>query len=734
MAEESKTVTGVVEAIVFKSRDTGYTVFEISVDDAPLTVVGEVVDLTEGEEICAVGTYVNHPTYGRQFKAISIEHVLPTGASAISRYLSGGAVKGIGPVLARRIVERFGEDTLLVMENDPERLTQVRGISPQKARSISEEYSRIVGVRAVMALFSAHGIAPAFAIAAWKKWGGNTQQRVNIDPYCLCCEEVGLPFEEADDFAASLGIEYDAVCRICGGILFVMTHNLSNGHACLPYRKLIETTAGMLGVSMEQTEIGIDELKMTGQVICDESDGEEYVYLPEQYAAETYISDRLKLMLSLGVPDRPVEEHEISLLEEELDIKYARLQREALRLAVSSPVMVLTGGPGTGKTTTLNGILELFERRGMTVALAAPTGRAAKRMGDVSNREAKTIHRLLEVDYGSRGGDITFKRTEKNPLNAEVIIIDEMSMVDARLFCSLLKATRMNSRLILIGDPDQLPSVGAGNVLRDLIDSDMVPCIHLTEIFRQAAQSLIVLSAHDIVSGQMPELTRNDSDFFFLQRSTLSETSETVADLCARRLPKAYGFEPMRDIQVIAPGRQGGAGTHELNRRLQEILNPPDPSKSETVMNGMVFREGDKVMQIRNNYDIEWTRPDGEEGLGIFNGDIGTVTMIDRPSRTIGVSFEDRQAFLSFDQLTEMELAYAVTVHKSQGNEFDAVVLALGGPHKKLSYRNLFYTAVTRAKKLLILVGSRQSVAAMVENDRKTLRYTNLKQRMREEL
>ncbi len=459
---------------------------------------------------------------------------------------------------------------------------------------------------------------------------------------------------------------------------------------------------------------------------------EEFVYLPEQYAAEVSIADRIGLMMAFPVPDQPTREEEIDVVQRELSITYARLQREAIRTAISSPVMILTGGPGTGKTTTLNGILTLLERRGMQVALAAPTGRAAKRMSEVSGREARTIHRLLEVDPGSaRGGEVNFKRNERNPLQAEAVIIDEMSMVDARLFSCLLRAVRTNGRLILVGDPDQIPSVGAGNVLLDLIESERIPCIHLTEIFRQAAMSQIVTSAHAIVSGEVPELSRRDGDVFFLPRATAAETAATVADLCARRLPKAYGLDPARDIQVIAPSRQGAAGTTELNRRLQEALNPPAPLRSETNHNGVVYREGDKVMQVRNNYDVEWTRPDGEEGLGIFNGDIGVITMIDNGSRTVGISFDDRQTYLPFDALNEIELAYAVTVHKSQGNEFSAVILPLVGRHRRLFYRNLIYTAVTRARKLLIFVGESRSIAAMVENDRKTLRYTNLAARLR---
>ena len=731
MEQNLVSIVGTVDSITFHNADTGFTVLTLDLDGDPVTVVGVVFDLSAGEEIRVTGYYMNHPSYGRQFHGEGFEHILPSGAAAILRYLSGGAVRGIGPVLAKRIVERFGDDTLVVLENNPDQLCEVRGITPKKAREIGESYRSIIGIRAVMMLLNSHGISSSTAIAAWKRWGPLAQQRITEDPYCLCRDEIGLSFEQADNLAEQLGVGIEAGCRVRGGVLHVLTHNLGNGHTCLPRRPLCETAGGLLGVPLELVGNTIDAMRAENDIICDTVDGEEYCYLPEQYAAEVDIADRIGLMMSFGVPDRPVEPEELDAVEQELGIHYAAMQREAIRTAVSSPVMVLTGGPGTGKTTILNGILLLLERRGMTVSLAAPTGRAAKRMSEVSSREAKTIHRLLEVEpRGNSGTDIGFKRNAGNPLPADAVIVDEMSMVDAKLFSSLLCAVRMNCRLILVGDPDQLPSVGAGNVLRDLIDADVVPCIHLTEIFRQAAESLIVLSAHAIVSGEMPQLGRNDADFFFLPRDSITDAAATVTDLCVRRLPNAYGLDPLRDIQVIAPSRQGGCGTQELNRRLQAVLNPPSPQKPETTFNGILYRQGDKVMQVRNNYDIDWHRPNGEEGQGIFNGDIGRITMIDRAAKTLGIDFDDRQVYLPFEQFAELELAYAVTVHKSQGSEFEAVLIPLMGSRGKLLFRNLLYTAVTRAKRLLILVGQRQTIAAMVENDRKTLRYTTLRQRL----
>ena len=734
--ESNDRVQGVVNEVVYRSEESGFAVLELDLGGEMLTVTGQAVGVTRGEEVVVTGRFVMHPNYGRQLKAEVFEHVMPANAAAVLRYLSGGAVKGIGPVMAARIVKKFGDKTLDIMEKEPARLAQIRGISPQKAESIGQEYTRLLGMRAVMAFLSAHGIEPAAAVAMWKKWGALARERINADPFCLCDREVGVPFEKADAIAASLGVGETDGCRVRGGLLHVLAHNLNNGHACLPAAKLAEACRRLLNTDAhDPIEIGVDELCERGEAISEDIYGVRFLYLPDQYFAEVYVADRLGMMMRFPSQDAPVAPPELTALEKELGICYAEQQRRAIFAAAEHPIMILTGGPGTGKTTTLNGIITLFERRAMKVALAAPTGRAAKRLSEVTGREAKTIHRLLEVDFGGRErGDLQFKRNERNPLPFDAVVVDEMSMVDATLFASLLKAVRTTARLILVGDPDQLPSVGAGNVLRDLIDSDAVACVHLSEVFRQAANSLIIMSAHDIVSGRMPTLSRNDADFFFLPSPSQEQAAFTVADLCARRLPRAYGYSPVRDIQVIAPTKQGAAGTAELNRVLQAALNPPDKSKYEHKAGNLLLREGDKVMQTRNNYDIEWQRPDGEQGLGVFNGDIGTVEMIDKPSRSVIIAFDDRRAEYAFDMLNELDLAYAITVHKSQGNEFDAVIIPLLGRHKKLHYRNLLYTAVTRAKRLLILVGHADTVATMVENNRKTLRYTNLAARIRQQL
>ncbi len=723
---QAEILEGSVEEIVFHNEDTGFTVLELAAGDALVTVVGEAMGIQPGEELRLTGNYVTHPTYGTQFKAAIVERTVPATASAIYKYLAGGAIRGIGSALARRIVDAFGDETLDVLEREPQRLAQVRGVSARKAQEIAEEYARIFGIRAVMLFLSKYGIDAATSIRVWKRWGTYAPNEIEKNPYCLCTREIGITFEKADEIAAALGFAPDSLERMGGGVLHVLRHNTGNGHCCLPYEKLAKVAARLLEVEPERLDDALTDLAEREELISDTVDGELYLYLPEMYEAETYCAGRLAAALSTQAPEIADYAAAIDGLEQRLDICYARLQRRAIGAALSQNVVILTGGPGTGKTTTLCGMIELLEQQGLKVGLAAPTGRAAKRMAELTGREAKTIHRLLEVDFGDENGRAKFRRNVRNPLPYDAVIVDEMSMVDVEIFASLLQALRLGSRLILVGDPDQLPSVGAGNVLRDLIDSDVITVVHLTEVFRQAAQSLIVTNAHSIVGGELPNLSVRDNDFFFLQKSSPEAAVATVVDLCARRLPASYGYSPTRDIQVISPTRIGSAGTVELCRRLQEVLNPQDGAKTEYKFGQNLFREGDKVMQVRNNYDIIYTRDDGEQGVGVYNGDIGIIEMIDRPTRSLHVRYDDRVAEYTFDMLEQLELAYAVTVHKSQGSEFDAVILPITGSRSKLFYRNLLYTAVTRAKKLLIIVGQAAAVEQMVQNDRKTLRYTNL--------
>lgn len=722
-------LTGTVEHVVYSSEDTGFTVLEVDSGGDLVTVVGVLPSVGPGEELILTGKFTAHPTYGQQFKAELCERALPATASAIRKYLASGAIKGVGPKTAVRIVERFGDETLDIIEKNPMKLTEVAGISKRKAEEISEEYKHVFGIRSVMLFLSKYGIEPTASIRVWKMWGPLAVDVITNDPYRLCITGVDISFETADDIAAQMEMDLQSPQRISAGIAHVLIHNLSNGHTCLPRDKLLSAASGLLNLDSVLLEDTLESAVEEGGFISDTIDGENYIYLPDMYESETYIAGRLQMMLSVSAPVQSSAERgdEITALESELGIEYAVLQRKAIEMALSNSVFILTGGPGTGKTTTLNGIITILERESVKVALAAPTGRAAKRMSELCGREAKTIHRLLEVDFRSEGDTgLKFKRNEKNPLRYDTVILDEVSMADTKLLHSLMRAMRLNCRLILVGDPDQLPSVGAGNILRDLIASDAIPMVHLSEIFRQAGESLIVSNAHRIVRGETPDLRARDSDFFFMRQDSYEDTMNTVIDLCARRLPKAYKYSPLWDIQVIVPSRIGALGTVELNKLLQESLNPAAYGKIDHKFGQITFRESDKVMQVRNNYDIVWKKDDGEQGTGVFNGDIGIISMIDRPSRTIMVKYDDRVAEYNFDMADEMEHAYAITVHKSQGSEFEAVLMPLMNYHQRLYYRNILYTAVTRAKKTLIILGKPETVSRMIANHRKVLRYTNL--------
>ncbi len=728
---------GSVEAIIFRSEETGYTVLELYTDNEPVTVVGSLIDVEEGEELSITGYYTAHPVYGTQFKAQLCERRLPATANAILKYLSSGAIKGVGPVLSKRIVSHFGDASLEVMEKEPERLSEVSGISPKKAQEIAAEYQRLFGIRSVMMFLSKFGLNPVISIKIWRKWGVQSVDVIRDNPFTLCSWDIGLDFETADSIARELGFEPDCENRIKAGIVHTLTYNTNNGHTCLPIKKLSEKAALLTGMDISHVDDTIEKMCDENELVGDTVKGVRYVYLPNLYAAETFVAGRIRLTNSeffktyQNESEKKAEEEsietQIDLLEEQSGVKYAALQRKAIVSALTENMFILTGGPGTGKTTTINAMIELFNQRGDDVALCAPTGRAAKRMSQLTGHDAKTIHRLLEVDFiTEHGSGLKFKRNEKNPLKADVIIIDEMSMVDICLFESLIKAMKMSCRLVMVGDSDQLPSVGCGNVLKDLIDSGCIATVQLNEIFRQAAQSLIVTNAHKIVRGEYPDLKQHDNDFFFLRRVDNPTASQTVVDLCVSRLPKSYGYSSMWDIQVLAPSRKGELGTFELNRRLQQELNPKSPDKTEFTFNATVFREGDKVMQIRNNYDIEWKKDDDEHGMGIFNGDIGQIVSIDKQAHTMKILFDDRYAVYSFDMAQDIELSYACTVHKSQGSEFEAVIIPLMRPSNRLYYRNLLYTAVTRARKLLVMVGSDYAVRYMVDNVKKTRRYTNL--------
>ena len=725
--QPSVKIEGSVETVVYANEDSGFVVLELDVQGQLVTVVGELGEVAEGERLTVHGSYTTHPTYGTQFKAVACEHTLPATAAAIERYLASGAVKGIGPVLARRMVEAFGDETLAIMEKEPERLMEVRGISPAKYQKIREEFARLFGIRVTMLFLGQFGVDSSTSIAAWKRWGSRTQEVVRQDPYVLCDEEMGLEFDRCDQIARQLELPPDSSCRIRAGLRFVLRHNLQNGHTCLPCDKMIPATAGLLEQSETMVEAELRQMLRDQEARLLRVEGRDYCYLPEYLQAERDIAAKVEILLRCPPEEQKNWEREIASLERESGIRYASLQKEAIRQAMENRLFVLTGGPGTGKTTAINAILELYRRMEKKVALCAPTGRAAKRMSEVTGYEAKTIHRLLEVEFG-QGSGLRFKRNERNPLPFDVVIVDEVSMVDVPLMQALLAAIRMSCRLILVGDSDQLPSVGPGNVLKDLIECGKVATVRLTEIFRQAQESLIVTNAHAIVGGQMPDLSRRDRDCFFLRRASYEQMKGTVVDLVQSRLPRSYGYSPWQDIQVIAPTRVGPVGTNSLNQELQRVLNPPSREKDELEYHGRLLRTGDKVMQVKNNYDILWTREDGEEGVGVYNGDIGVITMIDHPSKTIQIRYDDRTANYLFEMADQIELAYAITVHKSQGSEFEAVILPLMHHKSKMHYRNLLYTAVTRARSTLILLGVEATVAQMVENDRRTVRYTNLRE------
>lgn len=718
-------MTGSVEQVIFRNEKNGYAILEMNSGGELVTAVGVMPWVSAGEELHVLGGWVSNPTYGTQFKVEACERSEPATAAAMLKYLSSGAVKGIGPGTASKIVDAFGENTLEVLDKEPERLCAIKGITKAKALKMSDEFKKTHGIREIMLYLRSFGITPEESVRVWKLFGSQSVERIQEDPYCLCGDTLEIGFERVDEVAAALERPQDDRCRVRAGILFILKHNAGNGHTCLPADKLIPLATRMLGVEETQASETLESLKAEASVVSAEFGGREYIYMPKLYRSEVYTAGRLNMILHY--PAQPIIgiENYITGIEAEFGIQYADGQKQAIREALSKGMLILTGGPGTGKTTTLNAIIRILEMKGEKVLLAAPTGRAAKRMSELTGKEAKTIHRLLEVEWDENDLPV-FARNEKNLLDCDALVIDELSMVDIALFEAVLRALPLGCRLVLVGDCDQLPSVGPGNVLGDLIATGLLPVVPLKQIFRQSMQSLIVTNAHRIVNGRMPELAVRTGDFFFLPLYEPASISSTIVDLCAERLPASYGYSPMTDIQVLCPGRKGELGTAELNRKLQAVLNPPDKRKNEITVNGMLFREGDKVMQIKNDYNLVWTKPDGTGGEGVFNGDLGVLCGIDRRASTLTVQMEDRVVLYELESAGELELAYAMTVHKSQGNEFTAVVMPMFPGPPQLSYRNLLYTAITRAKSLLILAGTQKTIRAMVENDKKTRRYTGL--------
>lgn len=731
MEREYVELSGSVENIVFSNQDTGFTVLDLNIGEELICVVGQLLGVEAGEELKLTGFYDTHKTYGMQFKAQLYERSLPATSNAIVKYLSSGVVKGIGPVTARRIVDKFGSDTFKIIEEAPFRLTEVTGITKSKAEKLADDFKQVFGIRALMSFLASHHINAMQSVVIYKKWGAFALDLIKENPYILVSLEMVIDFSIIDEIAKSLAIPKDSPMRISAGLEYVLSFNTQNGHTCLPREKLLRATIQLLQVESETLNDVLDEL-LESKTLYSITANRELIYLSNYYLAQKYIVSRLQLMLRVYSNKQVDVANTIELIEKEKGIVYESLQKKAIEQAVKNDVFILTGGPGTGKTTTLNGIIDALEQQGKKVSIAAPTGRAAKRISEVTSREAKTIHRLLEVAVGyAKSGKLEFVHNEQNPLDSDVVIIDEMSMIDTMLFDALLRGMKPTSKLIMVGDFHQLPSVGAGNILRDLIESDTIPMVELTHIFRQAAKSLIVTNAHSIVNGEMPDLDRKDNDCFFMPQNNPLKAENTILDLCSYRLPNTYNLSPFDEIQVLCPQRKGDLGVIQLNQKLQDRLNPRQGNSPEFKSGIYTFRTGDKVMQIKNNYDIEWKKGD-ESGTGIFNGDIGIIRMIDKGSGTLAVDFDMRLAYYTFDMAMELELAYAVTVHKSQGSEFEAIILPVMGGYDKLYFRNLLYTAVTRAKRILILLGSKNRIEFMVNNNLRMLRYTGLKYMLQE--
>ncbi len=732
-------IRGTVEQIVFYNQENGYAVLRLASEDgAEVTATGTFPNIGLGEEVVLTGFWVTHPSYGEQFAAEGFERRLPSSVRGIAEYLGSGLLRGVGPRLAARIAEKFGEDTFDVLATEPERLTAIRGITEKKAREIGRQFVEQREMRLLMDFLSEHRLPVSLTPLLYKRLHESAIDALCENPYLLCDPYYDVDFKLADGLAMELGLSMLSDERADAGVLYTLAFNLDNGHTFIPVEKLTYAVCTLLSdedvvFDEDRALASIDRLAERGRLVREYIAGRDAVYLRGMHDAETYLAEMLGRMAERNYEyDFDVDELLAALMDSS-EFPYSDKQRQAISCAARNGLVILTGGPGTGKTTTVRGILQVFEAIGLNTLLAAPTGRAAKRLSELTGMEAKTIHRLLEAGFAA-GGHTAFARNLTNPLECDAVILDEVSMVDITLMQALIEALPYGARLVLVGDADQLPPVGPGNFLRDVIGSHRVPTIQLTEIFRQAQQSDIVMNAHAVNAGQMPVPSRADGDFFWLKRTDPGTVIETVAQLCATRLPNHYGFSPSQ-IQVLSPAKRQGSGTVALNRRLQEALNPPAKTKLEKRFGDWVFREGDRVMQVRNNYDIVWERgEDGEQGMGMFNGDVGEILRIFPQQECMTIRFDDRVATYTYDMLGELELAYAVTVHKSQGSEFDAVVLALSdGLPRRLLTRSILYTAITRAKQLLVIVGSQDTVAYMVGNNQLGRRYSALKVRMRAE-
>lgn len=733
LRETNEKICGTVSEIVYYNSDNGYAVCEIETEDDSVTAVGYMPYISGGESVELSGNWTFHQDYGPQFKVLFYEKTMPSEINDILKYLSGGAIKGIGESTAKKIVDMFGSDTFDVLENKPSELSKISGISKKRAEQIGEEYKKQQGVKNTVMFLQKYGVSPKSAVKVYKRYGSGTIDKIKENPYVLSETVYNIGFKTADRIALMMGFEKNSPVRIEASIRQVLLNASMNGHTYLPKEMLIKNTVSYIQVSYDEAEQSVTNMIFDNRLKNDNTKTGQNIYIPKFYEAEKYVSSKLKsIAKKSGCIENADIESLIENFEKEKNITLAPHQKSAVYCAVKNGATVITGGPGTGKTTIINAIIEIMESLDKKVLLTAPTGRAAKRMSEVCGSEAKTIHRLLESCFSDEEDDMRFTKNADNPLDCDMIIADEMSMVDILLMEALLRATKVSACIVMVGDADQLPSVGPGYVLHDIICSGVIPSVSLTEIFRQAKESAIIVNAHRINRGEYPVTNSKGTDFFLVRRESATDIASSVVDLFMNRLPNAYKLNPLYQIQVLSPTRKGITGVFELNTALQKVINPKRKNKREKVFKNIIFREGDKVMQIKNNYDIEWTKLDdkNETGLGVYNGDIGYIHSIDLKNEEAVIVFDDRVYIYDFSKFEELDLAYAVTVHKSQGSEFDAVIMPMYPCPPMLSNRNLFYTAVTRAKKLVVLVGREDCICNMTDNINEQTRYSGLLDRL----
>ncbi|QSX05058.1 ATP-dependent RecD-like DNA helicase [Sedimentibacter sp. zth1] len=728
---------GIIFDTIYRNEENGYTVALLETDTNVVTITGNFPSDLTSETVLIYGKTIKHQKYGEQFQVEAYSILLPTELNQIENYLASGLIKGIGESIAKKIVEKFGEDTFKIIQKYPERLTEVEGIGDIKSKAISDSFIDQLDIKEIMMYLQNHNISPTYAVKIYKYYGNDTIKIINENPYRLSEDIFGIGFKLADKIASSMGVEKQSVFRIHSGIKYLLIESAAKGHSYVPKKILVNLAINLLGTTSNLIELQIREMALQDKIRIENFNSNECIYYIPYHNAEVNVCNKL---VALSTYEFEVCDKDISLIVNDVQSKnnfeLSPTQNIAVKEAIKNGVTVITGGPGTGKTTIIETIINVFENLNNKVLLCAPTGRAAKRMSESTQRESKTIHRMLEYAYGENDNNLSFNKNEESPLNANVIIVDEVSMIDIILMNNLLKAITTGSRLILVGDIDQLPSVGAGNVLKDIIASKAITTIKLDKIFRQAEGSSIIENAHRINNGEMPICNEKDSDFFFMRKTNNKEIANLIVDLYTERLPVKYKIDPIKDIQVLSPMKKGDVGVIEINNLLQEVINPPSKLKCQKSMGKIIFRVGDKVMQVKNNYQIPWTiKVDDSadiEGEGIYNGDIGYIIFIDENNQELIVEYDDnKEALYTFSQLDELILAYAATVHKSQGSEFPIVIIPMTWAPEVLLSRNLLYTAITRAKNLVVLVGQEKYVEKMVNNDKIDYRYSALDIRLR---